>query len=175
MRLTLIRHTSVDVAPGTCYGQTDVPVRSTFAEEAALTRQALTGKQFDKVYMSPLTRCVKLATYCGYGDAERDVRLLELNFGEWEMRKFEEITDPRLQLWYEDYMNVPTTGGESFAQQYERVGAFLDELCTKPYHEVALFVHGGVIGCAQVYAGLYTVEEAFRNLTPYGGVVEIEL
>ncbi len=175
MRLTLIRHTSVDVAPGTCYGQTDVPVRSTFAEEAALTRQALAGKRFDKVYMSPLTRCVKLATYCGYGDAECDRRLLELNFGEWEMLRFEEITDPRLQLWYEDYEHVPATGGESFAQQYLRVAAFLDELRTKPYHDVALFVHGGVIGCAQVYAGMYAVEEAFCHLTPYGGVVEIEL
>ena len=92
MRLTLIRHTSVDVAPGTCYGQTDVPVRSTFAEEAELTRQTLCGKTFDKVYMSPLSRCVKLAAYCGYGDAERDARLMELNFGEWEMRKFNEIT-----------------------------------------------------------------------------------
>ncbi len=173
--MTLIRHTSVDVAPGTCYGQTDVPVRPTFAEEAAFTRQALSGKRFDKVYMSPLTRCVKLATYCGYGDAERDRRLLEINFGEWEMQRFEEITDPRLQLWYADYEHVPATGGESFAQQYLRVAAFLDELRAKPYRDVALFVHGGVIGCAQVYAGLYTVEEAFRHLTPYGGVVEIEL
>ena len=175
MRLTLIRHTSVDVAPGTCYGQTDVPVRSTFAEEAELTRQTLCGKTFDKVYMSPLSRCVKLAAYCGYGDAERDARLMELNFGEWEMRKFNEITDPRLQLWYADYQNVAATGGESFAQQYVRVAEFLDELRTQPYRQVALFVHGGVIGCAQVYAGVYTVEEAFAHLTPYGGTVEIEL
>lgn len=34
MKVYLVRHTSVDVAPGTCYGQTDVPLRASFQEEA---------------------------------------------------------------------------------------------------------------------------------------------
>ena len=72
MKVTLIRHTSVAVASGTCYGQTDVPLRDTFEQEAFNTLQALAGMHFDKVYTSPLSRCVRLATYCGYPDAERD-------------------------------------------------------------------------------------------------------
>ena len=35
MEVILIRHTSVDVPPGVCYGQTDVPLKPTFEQEAA--------------------------------------------------------------------------------------------------------------------------------------------
>ena len=70
MVVYLIRHTSVDVPQGVCYGQTDVPLNPTFEEEAAQTSARLKGLQFDKVYMSPLTRCVRLATFCGYPECE---------------------------------------------------------------------------------------------------------
>ncbi len=176
MEVILIRHTSVDVPPGMCYGQTDVPLKPTFEAEAAVTAENLkTYLPFDHVYTSPLTRCVRLATYCGYPDAERDKRIMEINFGDWEMKPFEQNEDPRLQEWYADYINVAATGGESFAMQYRRVSQFLDELKKKPYTRVAIFAHGGVLICAQLYAGILKAEEAFDALTPYGGIVRINL
>ena len=33
MEVIFIRHTSVDVPPGVCYGQTDVPLRHSFEQE----------------------------------------------------------------------------------------------------------------------------------------------
>lgn len=39
MEIFLIRHTSVDVPPGVCYGQTDVPLKPTFEQEAAITKK----------------------------------------------------------------------------------------------------------------------------------------
>ena len=41
MEVILIRHTSVDVPPGVCYGQTDVPLKPTFEQEAAITQENL--------------------------------------------------------------------------------------------------------------------------------------
>ena len=41
MKVYLIRHTAVDVPSGTCYGQTDVPLKSTFEAEAAQTLRNL--------------------------------------------------------------------------------------------------------------------------------------
>ena len=176
MEVILIRHTSVDVPPGMCYGQTDVPLKPTFETEAAVTAENLKAYlPFDHVYTSPLTRCVRLATYCGYPDAERDKRIMEINFGDWEMKPFEQNEDPRLQEWYADYMNVAATGGESFTMQYRRVSQFLDELKKKHYTSVAIFAHGGVLICAQLYAGILKAEEAFDALTPYGGIVRINL
>lgn len=176
MEIILIRHTSVDVPPGICYGQTDVPLKPTFEQEAAVTAENLKKDcPFDHVYTSPLTRCVRLATYCGFPDAERDKRIMEINFGNWEMKSFEHNDDPHLKEWYADYLNVAATGGESFAMQYHRVSQFLDELKTKPYQKVAIFAHGGVLICAQIYAGLIKPVEAFSALTPYGGIIRIQL
>ena len=100
---------------------------------------------------------------------------MEINFGDWEMKPFEQNEDPRLQEWYADYMNVAATGGESFTMQSRRVSQFLDELKKKPYTRVAIFAHGGVLICAQLYAGILKAEEAFDALTPYGGIVRINL
>lgn len=174
MEVILVRHTSVDVPKGTCYGWTDVPVRDTFEQEAQVTKHAL--EQYlplDKVYSSPLTRARKLAAYCGYPDAETDNRLKEMNMGEWEMQLYDEIQDPHLQEWYEDYINQPTTGGESFRQQYQRVAAFLDELKRKPFSRVAIFAHAGVLISAGLHAGIYSWENAWSNLPDYGEFIVI--
>ena len=176
MEVILIRHTSVDVPSGTCYGQTDVPLRSTFEEEAMVTASALqTYAPFDHVYTSPLSRCTKLATFCGYDEAQQDARLLEMNFGEWEMKRYDEIEDPQLQAWYTDWQHVSATEGESFVQLYERVAQFLSELKKKTYQKVAIFAHGGVLTCAQIYAKEISVEEAFASPTPYGGIISLTI
>lgn len=175
MKITLIRHTSVDVPKGICYGYTDVPLKETFPEEAAVTHKNISTKSFDVVFTSPLSRCTRLAEYCGYPHAIRDARLKELNFGEWEMQRFEHITDPRIQEWYNDYLNVPATGGESFMMQFQRISAFLDELKQHDHENVAIFAHGGVLICAQIYAGILKAEEAFHSIAPYGAVIEIEV
>lgn len=176
MDVFLIRHTSVDVPRGMCYGQTDVPVRSTFEQEAEMTRKSLEPfLPFDKVYSSPLTRARKLAAYCGYPDAETDVRLMEMNMGEWEMQLYDKIKDPHLQEWYDDYINQPTTGGESFLQQYQRVAAFLDVLKDKPYQRVAIFAHAGVLISAGLYGGLYSWKNAWDNLADYGEFIVIRI
>lgn len=55
MELILVRHTSVAVAKGTCYGWTDVALSDTFEQEATLTRTALLAyAPFDAAYSSRL-------------------------------------------------------------------------------------------------------------------------
>ena len=41
MEIYLIRHTSVDVPAGYAYGQTDVPLKPTFEEEAEIDLKAV--------------------------------------------------------------------------------------------------------------------------------------
>lgn len=175
MKITLIRHTSVDVPKGTCYGWSDVPVADTFPQEAAATKKNIKGIVFDKVYSSPLTRARKLAEFCGFADHETDGRLKEMNMGDWEMKRYDDIKDGNLQKWYDNYMRQPATNGESFQMLYARVASFLDELKGKSYSHVAVFAHGGVLMCAGIYAGLFDKEAAFSNLVPYGGIEEIEI
>lgn len=175
MKVTLIRHTSVAVPKGTCYGWSDVPVASTFEAEAHATRRRLEGKVFDQAYTSPLTRARMLAAYCGFPEAIADDRLMEMNMGEWEMQRYDEIRDEALQRWYDDYMHLPATGGESFPMLHARVSAFLDELRQRPFRHVAIFAHGGVIVSAGIYAGLFGEKNAFSHSVPYGGILEMEI
>ena len=145
MRVTMIRHTSVAVPKGTCYGWSDVPVADTFEQEAAVTRAKLEGMVFDQVYSSPLTRATKLAAYCGFPSPVLDDRLKEMNMGDWEMQRYDDIRDEALQRWYDDYMHLPATGGESFPMLHHRVSSFFGE------------------------------ENAFSHSVPYGGIQEIRL
>jgi len=176
MEVILVRHTSVDIPRGTCYGQSDVPLKASFEQEAAAVKAELDKYgDIDYSFTSPLTRCTRLAEYCGYSNATRDARLMEINMGEWEMKRFDDITDPRLQEWYEDFINVQVTGGESFRMQYHRVSAFLNELRQKTWKRVAIFSHGGVLTCAQIYAGLIKPGEADIFQMPYGYITKIDL
>lgn len=176
MEIYLVRHTSVDVPAGYAYGQTDVPLRPSFEEEAQVVKETLSGHTFDKVWCSPLTRCVRLATYCGYPDAERENRIKEINFGEWEMKSWEELSsDPRSKNWFDDWINIPAPSGESLQDQYNRVSSFLDELRKSGLQKVCLFAHGGVLTCARVYNGEYALKDAFKNVPSYGAVIKLEL
>ena len=175
MKVTLIRHTSVAVPKGTCYGWSDVDVADTFEEEAIGTLRLIEGCHFDHAFTSPLLRARKLAARCGYPDATPDDRLKEMNMGKWEMQRWEDISDPHLQAWYADYLHLPTTGGESFQQLRQRVFSFLDELKQKPYKRVAVFAHGGVLVCAGLYGRLFEEENCFSHQVEYGGVEEIEI
>ena len=44
-----------------------------------------------------------------------------------------------------------------------------------PYEQVLIFAHGGVLISAQVYAGVIKPEQGFDAISPYGGMVVIDL
>lgn len=174
MKITLIRHTSVAVEPGICYGWSDVDTAPSFPEEAQEVHRRIASEAFDAVYSSPLSRCRKLAAFCGYPSPILDERLKELHFGSWEMQRWDDITDPQLALWYEDWINRPARGGESFIGQYRRVAAFLEELRHSGLSDACIFTHRGVVACALVDAGICTLENSFDADIPYGSKTLIE-
>ncbi|MFT3994331.1 MAG: alpha-ribazole phosphatase [Dysgonomonas sp.] len=172
MKVYIVRHTAVGVN-GVCYGQTDVPLKDTFETEAEVVKQKLQNITHDAVFSSPLSRCRRLATYCGYGDElQLHDRLKELHFGDWEMHRWDDID---MSEWEKDWINNPAPNGESFQHMYERVASFLDELKEENYKEVIIFAHGGVINCARVYFKQTTLNGAFDQLAEYGEVLEFEL
>ncbi len=91
------------------------------------------------------------------------------------MKLFNEIEDENLQRWYDDYMHLAATNGESFPVLYDRVASFLDELKDKPYGKVAVIAHGGVLICAGIYGGLFPKEDCFKHLVGFGGIEKINI
>ncbi len=104
---------------------------------------------------------------------------MEMNFGDWEMKKYDEIDDPRLQMWYDDFLNFVPTNGESSMQQRDRLRSFLDDLRHKYSGNddatIALFTHGGIIIHAMTLLDGMTYPEAFAHQPQYGDVVEFRV
>ncbi|WP_346864219.1 alpha-ribazole phosphatase [uncultured Draconibacterium sp.] len=178
MKLIAIRHTSVEVEPAICYGQSDVGLAPSFQKEREEVALRLKGFRFDKIYSSPLLRCKLLAEYLF--DRESivfDDRLKELDFGEWELKSWNAIyNDPLGKVWMDNYQNLPTLNGESYPQMAERVSAFLNEVKLEENNTVAIVAHAGVIRILKSIIKKCSIEDLFNTFKPkYGSVIEFEI
>ena len=172
MTITLIRHTSVNVPSGICYGQSDVDVSGNFEFEAPIVKDRLVSNRFDAVYSSPLQRCEKLARYCGFENPTIDNRLMEINFGDWEMKAWDDIRDPRLKRWYKNWVTETPTRGESLMDLICRVDSFIVELKKQNHEHVAIFTHAGVIRSFGVILEKFSAEKYFDLKVDYGDCVQ---
>ncbi len=91
------------------------------------------------------------------------------------MQQWDDITDPALQCWYDDWIHTPAGGAESYEEQCARVAEFLSELRHSGDAHPCIFTHRGVIACALVYAGICSVEDSFNEDIPYGSLTDIEI
>ncbi len=138
MILHLIRHPRPLIAPGVCYGQRDIEAENPAAAGERL-RAVLPPEA--PVFSSPLGRCLALAR-CLSAAPVTDARLMELNFGAWEGRPWDEIPRPELDAWAADLAGYAPPGGESPSQLEARVLAFVAGLRVP---EAVLVTHAGVI------------------------------
>ncbi|MGQ7870187.1 alpha-ribazole phosphatase [Sunxiuqinia sp. sy24] len=177
MKLIAIRHTRVAVPPGICYGQTDVPLANSYSEELEHVKTTLAGQAFDAVYCSPLTRCQTLAMdLFPTEDIRFDKRLVELNFGMWEMQDWDTISKmAEAQKWFDDFVEVRCAGGESFLDQINRTMFFLEELAQKPYRQAAMVTHGGILRALNCLLNATAPIDAFQTNVEYGQVLTFDL
>lgn len=175
MKIYLIRHTKVEVEQGVCYGQKDVDLAETYPEEMAVVKEKLKDIEVDAVFTSPLTRAKRLATDVFSENITEEPRLMELNFGDWEGKVWEEIKDPLLPKWMEDFVNRKCSNGESFVMMRDRILEFWKELLSKDFNAVAVFTHGGVIRTIQAIEKEIKLEDSFNEPTAeFGEVIVIE-
>ncbi len=173
MEIYLVRHTSVDIAPGICYGQSDIDVGPAFESESGSLCSKIKEVKFGKVYSSPLKRCIKLADRLGF-PFQTDNRLMEMDFGDWEMKKWKDINDEGLQRWYNEWIFNKPTGGESFYQLHSRVSDFLEEIRKDGAGRVLIITHGGVIASAKVHFGYSDLKNALSCVPRYGSVTVLK-
>ena len=177
MKITAIRHTRVAVPAGVCYGQSDVPLAKTYDEELAAVKTQTDWYQYDAVYCSPLSRCRRLAEDVFPRETiVFDDRLMELNFGSWEMQTWNDIDDsPEAHAWFADFVSVRTPNGESFQDQINRTKEFLDELRKLPFQRVSIVAHGGILRAMDCLLNGTSPLDAFQNKVDYGQLLEFEL
>jgi len=174
VNLHLIRHTSLDIPSGICYGQTDVDVSENFAVESAALKAKLAHVGFDAVYSSPLQRCSKLAKALNLGEISTDARLKELHFGDWEMQAWESIPRDVFDVWANDYANLAPPNGESFSQLHARAVMFLEEVGGHSHGKnVAVVTHGGVIRAVLAEVLNMPLKGLFRMVIDHASVTRV--
>ena len=151
MDLVLIRHPAVAVEAGVCYGASDVPLAGDATQQAALLAARLAHaerREPQRIATSPLTRCASVAAALGRLQGhvpEEDARLAEMDFGAWEMRRWDAIERTQIDAWAVNFEHAREHGGESVAQFDARVGAWIDTLDAREKATVWAVTHAGVI------------------------------
>jgi alpha-ribazole phosphatase len=172
MEIHVIRHTTPFIEKGIFYGQSDIPLASTFALEWE-DIQARLPVDIDCIYSSPLSRCMELAVKLQQHyqiPLFADERLMEMHFGEWELQAWNRIDQQALHKWMDNYIFEPCPGGESYTDLIFRVKAFTQELCKFSYGKILVITHGGVIKTFHTLLNDLTPEEAMRQPVEYGGI-----
>jgi alpha-ribazole phosphatase len=173
MEIILIRHTTPKIAKGICYGQSDIDVTDTFLEEIKpiLTQVSVNEKE-TAYFSSPLIRCKKLAEKIS-NTLSFDNRLKELDFGDWELQNWDAINKKELNIWMDDFVNVPATNGESYLDLHDRTTEFLLELEKKNYNKVVIVTHAGVIRSLDAFINNTSLEKSFNLKLPYSAVLKL--
>lgn len=172
MIIHIIRHTTPDIEAGICYGQTDLPLANTFEAESNQVLAKLLD-QYDAVYTSPLQRCSRLSEKLDTKNHHSDDRLMEYDFGDWELMPWSDFTSDQAQSWMKDFVNRAAPNGESMLTMQARVISFWNDLLSAKHETVAVVTHSGVQRLIHGAILETPINHMFRLQLDYGAVLEV--
>jgi alpha-ribazole phosphatase len=171
MELILLRHPAPAIDADICYGRADLTLQPGLEDPRRLPEPP---PPFATLVTSPLRRCRRLAERLG---AERDTpvrvdpRLAEMDFGRWELRRWQEIDRAEVDAWARDFEHGRPHGGETVAELRARVAAALEAARTE--RAPMLWVtHGGVI---RAVCGLLGAHAEWETRLDFGRSLRLEV
>ncbi|MBP0608156.1 MULTISPECIES: alpha-ribazole phosphatase [Burkholderia] len=176
MDVVLIRHPAVGIEPGVCYGRSDVPLAESADGGAQAVRMhlaELSAPSPEQVRTSPLTRCASVAERLARAF---DVPLLgdddwqEMDFGAWEMQRWDDIDRAALDAWAADLMHACAHGGESVARFVARVARQADAVAAFDGPQWVV-THAGVIRAFASHVLRVPLDTLLSRPVPTGGAV----
>lgn len=183
MRLILVRHPMPDAASGLCYGSSDVAVAPHILAAARASLRASLPPHLP-LYTSPLSRCAtlaaSLASDLATSQLTHDARLVEMDFGNWELRAWQDIERDHIDAWVADLAHYRPGGGENVLAMATRIRSFLDELLREQHAAVIIICHAGTIRLlSALQAGLPLAETALlaassAHKIAYGATVTLD-
>lgn len=156
MKLWLLRHARVTLEAGLCYGASDVPADPDLTRQAAEAAASLLPPGLP-VRVSGLGRAQQLARElhplrADLGVPATDPRLNEMDFGQWELQRWDAIPRAAFDTWMADFAQHRFGGAECTQQIIERVADAMEELREQSVAEAVWVTHAGVIRAAQYVA-----------------------
>jgi alpha-ribazole phosphatase len=179
MDLVLIRHPAPAVAAGVCYGRSDLPLMEDAGIYAAQLAARVTTQTLPRpltLWSSPLARCAQvarqLASIMALPVHETD-RLAEIDFGTWEMQRWDDIGPAALERWSSDLMHAREHGGESAAMFAARVGEWFDQQDARD-GSIWCVTHAGVMRALAARALGTTLASLLARPVALGGIVWLQ-
>lgn len=183
MEVYLVRHTQPNVDKNICYGQLDLALAESF-ENDFHTIQSKLPLNVDIIYTSPLERCVELskkiadAYQYDIKNYKADTRLMELNFGEWEGKSWDDIDKNILGEWMSNFVKYRVPGGENFEDLYERAMGFWEREIkqnSENSYRMLIVSHAGFIRTLLCYLQNIPLDKAFNIAIDFGSISKINI
>jgi len=143
MELFVIRHTQVDNPENLCYGKIEMPLVKNYEKKSKKIFDNL-PKNIEKIFSSPSKRCTDLLECMNFEFSKR-TELKELDFGDWEGRRWSEINKTDLNTWMNDFIYKSPKNGEKMIDLYNRVIDFTENIFFMNLSKVLFVTHAGVI------------------------------
>jgi alpha-ribazole phosphatase len=125
VKLVMLRHAKVQLAPGVCYGSSDLPADAALTWAAAHAAAAVIAPGAS-IRVSALQRAQQLAHALGQlrpdlAQPTVDARLNEKDFGCWELQPWHSIPQAAIDEWVADFAGFPFGGRDSTQAVVARV------------------------------------------------------
>jgi alpha-ribazole phosphatase len=181
MKLWLVRHARTSAPEGLCYGRTDVEADPAHTDGCARQLHAQLPAAI-RIRCSPAARCRALADALALHRPRTPIALApdlqEMDFGDWENRRWDVIGEPALTCWTSDFALHRPGGGENVQSLLMRVAAVLAEE-RELGGEAAWITHAGVIRAVHWLSKGQTVNPTAASwpadAVPFGAARVIEL
>jgi len=152
-KVILVRHgRTAWHAEGRYAGTADVELDEVGRRQVELVEKRLEGVEIERVYTSPLSRCMELARTIAASHAVEvsiDERLREIDLGRWDGETYKDIIERDgeiLSKWTADPSSVTVPDGESLVEVQERAMQwFSGAVAEHPGSTILASSHGGPI------------------------------
>jgi alpha-ribazole phosphatase len=156
MNIYLLRHGETDENINRFYyGKLDVSLNENGKLQVYKAKEFLSSITFDRIYSSDRKRAIETANMAAEGShIIRDSRINEMDFGNFEGKDYKQIQKlfpKEYEMWNNDWKNFAPPGGESYADFYNRIKAFMEDLLKLSDDNILIVTHGGVIRTIYCY------------------------
>ncbi|MDF3820398.1 histidine phosphatase family protein [Leptospira sp. 96542] len=195
MELYLVRHPETAAPKGTCYGRVNFPLLEP-AENTAKRTILNLPPNFDHLISSPAMRAYSLAEellkHYNLNPIRNaiptDHRILEMDFGDWDGKLWEELPKRQTMVWMKDFVNQRAPNGEAFTDVIKRTKDFLEDW--KPngklkmdweaqnnrnLEKLIVVCHSGSIRALLCQIHNIDFKDAFQTKIDFGSVQKIRL
>ena len=183
-KIILVRHGESEFnAKGIIQGHIDTDLTPTGIIQAHLLAQDLKKRfKLEKIFSSDLRRAYRTAYIVGDTfnlEIDKDTRLREMYFGDWEGKSYKEILSKnkdKFVNWLKNPIKYPLPSQESGESFFKRLSEFLDYILKLKEKEILVVGHGGSIQgllCLSLDIGLENLW-AFKHTNTSYSVLQFE-